>query len=111
MKYKIALHRSGEGCSVRAPGLPGYRSQGETGPRASFATVRLRTAKKRSCLSEKSALSLAHQPAMSAEKRWGRLRGLRHPADVITDVRFIDGVNEKETGREAAGLRTAIHNL
>ncbi len=49
--------------------------------------------------------------AASTEKRWGRLRGLRHLADVITDVRFIDGVNEKETGREAAELKTAIHNI
>ena len=32
-------------------------------------------------------------------------------ADVITDVRFINGVNEKETSREAAKLRTAIHNI
>ncbi len=78
---------------------------------STFATIRLRTAKTRNCLSEKSALSLVHQLAMSAEKRWGRLRGLRHLADVITDVRFINGVNEKETGREAAELRTAIHNI
>ena len=78
---------------------------------STFATIRLRTAKTRNCLSEKTALSLVHQLAMSAEKRWGRLRGLRHLADVITDVRFINGVNEKETGREAAELRTAIHNI
>ncbi|MYA97865.1 MAG: hypothetical protein F4X91_15825 [Nitrospinae bacterium] len=32
-----------------------------------------------------------------------RLRGFHHLADVITDVRFINGVNEKETGRKAAG--------
>ena len=78
---------------------------------STFATIRLRTAKTRNCLSEKSALSLVHQLAMSAEKRWGPLRGLRHLADVITDVRFINGVNEKETGREAAELKTAIHNI
>ena len=30
MKYKIALHRSDEGYSVSAPGLPGCWSQGET---------------------------------------------------------------------------------
>ena len=45
-----------------------------------------------------------HQLAMSAEKRWRRLRGFRHLADVIVDVRFIDGVDEKETGKRAAGL-------
>ncbi len=30
MKYKVALHRSEEGFSVWAPGLPGCVSQGET---------------------------------------------------------------------------------
>ena len=89
-----------------------WRSIRTTNPiESTFATIRLRTAKTRNCLSEKSALSLVHQLAMSAEKRWGRLRGLRHLADVITDVRFIDGMNKKETGREAAELRTAIHNI
>ena len=76
-----------------------------------FANIRLRTAKTRNCLSEKTALSLVNQLAMSAEKRWGRLRGLRHLADVIADVRFINGLEEKETGRTAAGLRTAIHKI
>jgi len=80
-----------------------WRSIRTTNPiESTFATIRLRTTKTRNCLSEKSALSLVHQLAMSAEKRWGWLSGLRHLADVITDVRFIDGVNEKETGREAA---------
>jgi len=89
-----------------------WRSIRTTNPiESTFATIRLRTAKTRNCLSEKTALSLVHQLAMSAEKRWGRLSGLRHLADVITDVRFIDGVKEKETGREAAELRTAIHNI
>ncbi len=89
-----------------------WRSLRTTNPiESTFATIRLRTAKTRNCLSEKTALSLIHQLAMSAEKRWGRLGGLGHLADVITDVRFINGVNEKETGREAAELKTAIHNI
>ena len=41
----------------------------------------------------------------------GRLRGLCHMADVLTDVRFINGVNEKETARETAELRMAIHQF
>ncbi|MDE0332600.1 MAG: hypothetical protein OXL41_12090 [Nitrospinae bacterium] len=61
---------------------------------------------------KKTALSLVHQLAMSAEKRWCRLRGLRHLADVIADVRFTDGGGEeKETGRKAAGFETAINNI
>ena len=51
-------------------------------------------------------LSLVHQLAMSVEKRWRRLRGFRHLADVIADVRFINGVNEKGTERRTAGFRT-----
>ncbi len=31
--------------------------------------------------------------------------------DVIADVRFIDGVSENETGREATGLRTAVRQI
>ena len=78
---------------------------------STFATIRLRTAKTRNCLNEKTALCLVHQLAMSAEKRWRRLRGFRHLADVIADVRFTDGVEEKETGRRAAGFRMAIHQI
>ena len=89
-----------------------WRSIRTTNPiESTFATIRLRTTKTRNCLSEKLALSLVHQLAMSAEKRWVPLRGLRHLADVITNVRFINGVNEKETGREAAELKTAIHKI
>ena len=42
---------------------------------STFATIRLRTAKTWNCLSVKTALSLIHQLAMSAQKRWRRLRG------------------------------------
>ena len=34
MKYKIAIHKSGEGYSVSVPGLPGCWSQGATEPEA-----------------------------------------------------------------------------
>ncbi len=42
---------------------------------STFATIRLRTVKTRTCLSVTTALSLVHQLAMSAQKRWRRLRG------------------------------------
>ena len=44
---------------------------------STFATIRLRTVKTRNCLSAKSGLSLVHQLAMSAQKRWRKLRGGR----------------------------------
>ena len=37
-----------------------------------------------------------------AQKRWLRLRGFRHLASVVADVKFIDGIDEREMGREAA---------
>ena len=69
---------------------------------STFATIRLRTRKTRNCVSAKSGLSLIHQLAMSAQKRWRRLRGFRQLADVIAGVKFIDGVDEREISRKAA---------
>ena len=69
---------------------------------STFATIRLRTVKTRNCVSAKSGLSLVHQLAMSAQKRWRRLRGFRHLADVVADVKYIDGINEREISRKAA---------
>ena len=72
---------------------------------------RLRTAITRKCLSQKTALSLVHRLTMSAEKQWRWLSGLRYLADVIADVKFIDGVEEKETGGRAAAFRRAIPQI
>lgn len=69
---------------------------------STFATIRLRTVKTRNCVSAKSGLSLVHQLAMSAQKRWRRLRGFRHLADVVADVKYIDGINESGVSRKAA---------
>src|SRR5690554_3312027 len=69
---------------------------------STFATIRLRTRKTRNCVSAKSGLSLMHQLAMSAQKRWRRLRGFQQLADVIAGVKFIDGVDAREVSRKAA---------
>jgi len=69
---------------------------------STFATIRLRTVKTRNCLSAKSGLSMVHQLAMSAQKRWRKLRGFRQLADIIAGVRFIDGVDERKISRKAA---------
>jgi putative transposase len=69
---------------------------------STFATIRLRTSKTRNCVSAKSGLSLMHQLAMSAQKRWRRLRGFRQLADVVAGVKFIDGIDEREVSRKAA---------
>lgn len=69
---------------------------------STFATIRLRTRKTRNCVSAKSGLSLMHQLAMSAQKRWRRLRGFRQLADVVAGINFIDGVDERKISRKAA---------
>ena len=70
---------------------------------STFATIRLRTAKTRNCVSAKSGSALLYQLAMSAQKRWRRLRGFRQLADVIAGVKFIDGIDERTiNSRKAA---------
>lgn len=69
---------------------------------STFATIRLRTRKTRNCVSANSGLALMHQLAMSAQKRWRRLRGFRQLADVVAGITFIDGIDERKISRKAA---------
>jgi len=66
---------------------------------STFATVRLRTAKTRGCLSRTTALTMAFQLARCAEKTWRRLRGYHRLAEIIAGIEFIDG--EKDTRKAA----------
>ncbi len=59
---------------------------------STFATIRLRTNKTRGCVSRQTILSLHFQLGHSASKRWRRLRGFKHVADVVHGVRFENGV-------------------
>lgn len=69
---------------------------------SSFATIRLRTEATRNCVSAKTGLALVHQLAMSAQKRWRRIRDFKQVADVIDGVNFIDGVDERTISEKAA---------
>jgi len=59
---------------------------------STFATVRLRTAKTRGCVSRASILSMVFKLAKSAEHRWLLLRGSELIAKVIAGVQFKNGV-------------------
>ena len=61
-----------------------------------FATVRLRTHKMKNCGSRITTLTMAFKLMETAQKTWHRLRGHKHLADVITGVKFINGI--KQTG-------------
>lgn len=60
-----------------------------------FATVRLRTKRTKGCGSTTATLTMVHQLALSAQKRWRKLNGSKLIADVI-DARYIfeDGVRK-----------------
>ena len=71
---------------------------------STFATVRLRTAKTRGCVSRTTILTMVFRLGLSAEKGWRKLRGFRRLPEVINGVKFIDGIDEKtiEEQRKAA---------
>jgi len=63
---------------------------------STFATVRLRTAKTRGCLTRKTMLTMVFKLAGSAEKRWRRLNKPERLADVIEGIIFKDGIKEEK---------------
>ena len=62
---------------------------------STFATVRLRTAKTRGCVSRTSILSMVFKLVKSAEHRWLLLRGSELIAKVIAGIQFKNGVITK----------------
>jgi len=61
---------------------------------STFSTVRLRTAKVRSCFSSKTVLTMAFKLCQSAQKKWQRLYGYRKLGKIIQGVKFINGIEE-----------------
>jgi transposase-like protein len=66
-----------------------------------FATVRLRTTKSKNCGSRATTLAMVLKLMETAQKRWHRLRGYNLLADVITGVKFSDGIKQQQD-KEAA---------
>ena len=72
---------------------------------STFATVRLRTEKTKGCLSRQTALTMVFRLCQCAEKKWRRLDGADHLAEVIRGVQFVDGLkktNEEQAQEQAA---------
>ncbi|WP_348760051.1 transposase [Candidatus Methylocalor cossyra] len=61
---------------------------------STFATVRLRTARTRGCVSRESILAMVFMLVKSAERHWRKLNGIPRLAQVIEGVVFKDGVRE-----------------
>ena len=68
---------------------------------STFATVRLRTAKTRGCVSRAGILAMVFKLTKSAEQRWRKLKGAARLAQVIDGVHFKDGL-QAEAQRIAA---------
>lgn len=69
---------------------------------STFATVRLRTAKTRGCVSRAGILAMVFKLTKSAEQRWRKLKGAERLAQVVQGVKFKDGLQEDDTQRIAA---------
>ena len=69
---------------------------------STFATVRLRTAKTRGCVSRATILAMVYKLGQSAQKRWHRLRGYKRLPEVIQGVKFVDGIAERQGSQQEA---------
>ena len=61
---------------------------------STFSSVRLRTAKVRSCFSSMTVVTMAFKLCQSAQKRWQRLHHSERLAAVIKGVKFVNGIEE-----------------
>jgi len=59
---------------------------------STFATVRLRTEKVKSCFSTRTVVSMAYKLCRCAEKRWQKINGIDKLEKVIEGVKFVDGL-------------------
>jgi putative transposase len=61
---------------------------------STFSTVRLRTAKVRSCFSSKTVVTMAFKLCQSAQRRWQRIHSYKILGKVIRGVQFVNGIEK-----------------
>lgn len=71
---------------------------------STFATIRLRTAKPRGCISRQTALALVYKLSRCAEESWRKLQGFNRLGQVIQGVQFVNGVRGGATGEPTCRL-------
>ena len=67
-----------------------------------FATVRLRTEKTKNCGSRTTTLTMAFKLMETAQKKWFRLRGYKLLADVVSGVKFVNGIKQAGDQKQVA---------
>ena len=63
---------------------------------STFATVRHRTKRCKGCFSRETILTMVFKLCQSAELTWNRLKGFNRLADVISGVKFVNGMAHVE---------------
>jgi len=61
---------------------------------STFATVRLRTDKVRSCFSSQTVVTMAFQLCRCAERRWQKINGMNQLSKIMEGKKCIDGIEE-----------------
>jgi putative transposase len=69
---------------------------------SAFSSVRLRTSKVKSCGSRTTTLAMVFKLCQRAEKSWRRLKGFKLLADVLTNVKFINGIKAEPDQQKAS---------
>lgn len=63
---------------------------------STFSTVRHRTKKSKGCFSRITILTMVFKLCQNASSSWKRIRGFNRLADVITGVKFTNGLTDSE---------------
>ena len=63
---------------------------------STFATVRHRTKRAKGCFSRTTILTMVFKLCENAESSWNRIRGFERLAEVITGVKFTNGLTDDE---------------
>ena len=69
---------------------------------STFGTIRHRTKRSKGCLSRDGMLHMMFKLGLCAQKNWRRLRGFNYLGQVITGVKFRDGIEVKTVDQAAA---------
>ena len=69
---------------------------------STFGTIRHRTKRSKGCLTRDGMLHMMFKLGMCAQENWRRLRGFNFLAQVITGVKFRDGIEVKAVDQVAA---------
>ena len=69
---------------------------------STFATIRLRTARTKGCVTRDSLLHMMFKLGQCAEKNWRKLRGFSELANVVEGIPFVNGEELQQPNRVAA---------